>query len=223
MLSQIPQVGHEIARRNLAVVRLEYSAFCSPVPSSFIRIEPTCLPDYASPLTTEAEREISKETQFEVHDRFLLNLMEPLGDGAVGVVHPAIVEFTLQSGEKVEHNLAFSDKQHKGLMNEYRIYRHLSGRKGVKGIPTIHGVFRDPELNTLGMLMSDAGRSLRHREKEKGPKGRKVSGKQKYVGMPLSSVLIMVSMTRSGKPSLKRYKASTKLGSGTTTSGPKIC
>ncbi|KAF8907625.1 hypothetical protein CPB84DRAFT_1768376, partial [Gymnopilus junonius] len=40
-------------------------------------------------------------------------------------------------------------------------------------------MFRDPELDILGMIMSDGGRSLRDREAKKGKEGRKVSEEER--------------------------------------------
>ena len=92
---------------------------------------------------------------------------------------------TLESGETLQHmlvvKLAFSAKQQKGLKDEYRIYGHLARRGGVQGVPTVHGVFRDPELDILAMVMSDAGRSLRDRQIEKGKDGWRVSEEERYV------------------------------------------
>ncbi|PPQ71945.1 hypothetical protein CVT26_007174, partial [Gymnopilus dilepis] len=177
------KVSTEIARRRLAVVRLEYGAYCSPVASSFVRTKPTCLSGYAPMPITKEDKERARQTHFGITERFSLTLKEPLGRGAIGIVHPAIVEVTLQSGEIVKHNLvlklAFTAEQQEGLENEYRIYNYLSRKKGVKGIPTVHGVFRDPELDVLAMLMSDAGQSLRSREAAKGKEGRKVSEKER--------------------------------------------
>ena len=97
---------------------------------------------------------------------------------------------TLESGESLKHHLviklAFTAEQQKGLRNEYRVYGHLSRKKVVQGIPTVHGMFKDPELGILGMLMSDAGRSLRDREVEQGRERRKLSQEERYVCVALS-------------------------------------
>ena len=168
----------------------------------------------------------AQETHLGITERFSLTLKEPLGRGAIGIVHPAIVEVTLQSGEIVKHNLvlklAFTAEQQEGLENEYRIYNYLFRKKGVKGIPTVHGVFRDPELDVLAMLMNDAGQSLRSREAAKGKEGRKVSEKERCVCMSSHPVFV-VSVTHTEKHLLKRCKVSTKLVSGTMTLGRKIC
>ena len=71
--------------------------------------------------------------------------------------------------------IAFTEEQRKKMHNEYQIYGHLSYEEGLEGIVTVHGVFRDPESGALGMLMDDAGQSLRRREIERGGDGIQVT------------------------------------------------
>ncbi|KAF8907621.1 hypothetical protein CPB84DRAFT_1744536 [Gymnopilus junonius] len=126
------ETSNEIAKRKLALVKLHYGVYCSPAPSAFVRVGPSC---------------------------------------AVGIVHPAVVKLTMESGDILQHNLviklAFSPKQQEKLLDEYNIYVHLSQKKVIEGIVTVHGMFRDPDSGALGMLMDDAGQSLYCRERER--------------------------------------------------------
>ncbi|KAF8907628.1 hypothetical protein CPB84DRAFT_1843848 [Gymnopilus junonius] len=145
------RIANEIARRKLALVRLEYGAFCSPVPSAFVDVVL-----------------LAFLTLYTTNEYFTLTLGEPLGHGAVGIVHPARLELTLESGEILTRDLAmkfaFTPEQQKMMGNEYFIYGHLSRKEGLEGIVTVHGLFLDPETRTLGMLMDNGGLSLRRRE-----------------------------------------------------------
>ena len=71
--------------------------------------------------------------------------------------------------------LAFNKEQKEKMMHEYRIYGQLSFKKNLEGIVTVHGMFQDPESKALGMLMDDAGQSLRRREMDRGGDGIQVT------------------------------------------------
>ncbi|KAF8907637.1 hypothetical protein CPB84DRAFT_1768412, partial [Gymnopilus junonius] len=167
------EIDDEIANRDLMLVTLDYGAFCSPTPSSFLRIGPSWVPGHAMP------KEYPKQTRFNVHEYISLVLKKPLGQGAVGIVHPAAVTLTLKSGQVMKRDMvvkfAFTKEQEKKMFNEYRIYGELSFEEGLEGIVTVHGMFRDPESGAVGMLMNEAGQSLRQREIERGGDGRQVT------------------------------------------------
>ncbi|KAF8885265.1 hypothetical protein CPB84DRAFT_1850462 [Gymnopilus junonius] len=158
------ETSNEIAKRKLALVKLHYGVYCSPAPSAFVRVGPSCEPGHA-------KEEHPKQTKYKAHEYLALDLKEPIGKGAVGIVHPAVVKLTMESGDILQHNLviklAFSPKQQEKLLDEYNIYVHLSQKKVIEGIVTVHGMFRDPDSGALGMLMDDAGQSLYCRERER--------------------------------------------------------
>ncbi|PPQ97039.1 hypothetical protein CVT26_001297 [Gymnopilus dilepis] len=169
------ELAKEISRRKLALVSLDYGTFCSPAPSSFVRIGTTCVHGLAPRVITMADRQYPTRRRFETHEYFRLILKEPLGHGAVGVAHPALLELTAESGEVLTQDLvlklAFSEEQQTLMLNEYRVYEYLSQQKDVEGIVAVHGMFKDPESGTMGMLMDYAGLSLRHREIERESRG----------------------------------------------------
>ena len=123
------------------------------------------------------EKDYPTQTEFNVRERMSLVLKEPLGQGAVGVVHPAAVSVVLESGQVLKRDmvikLAFTLEQRNKIFNEYQIYGHLYD-KNLEGIVTVHGLFKDPESGALAMLMDDAGQSLRRREMERGGDGEQV-------------------------------------------------
>ncbi|KAH9487223.1 hypothetical protein JR316_0001292 [Psilocybe cubensis] len=172
-------IGEHLFNRKLALVSLDYEAMSSSVPSSFIRIGESCKRNDSSE-ETDWTRDLSNKRQFTTDEYFTLKLLAPLGDGAVGVAHPAVAEVTLLSGEVVRQNLvfkmSFTEQGQKKLRDEFNIYCRMS-RSNVKGVPDVHGLFHDAESDTLGLLMSDAGKSLRQRDLERtGVYGEKVQG-----------------------------------------------
>ncbi|KDR71713.1 hypothetical protein GALMADRAFT_253434 [Galerina marginata CBS 339.88] len=164
------KLSEELAKRKLAVVNLDYGAFCSTSPSSFFRVGPSCCPGLANPAPSHGRKDKTKSS-YNQAEYFLLTLKAPRGEGAVGIVHPATLEMTLENGDVLTENLilklAFSSKQAEGLQREFEMYRYLSEHGVVEGILTVHGLFQDPESSAMGMLMSDGGQSLRRREKER--------------------------------------------------------
>ncbi|KAF9554766.1 hypothetical protein CPC08DRAFT_753464 [Agrocybe pediades] len=165
----------ELMDRNLLLVEVDYDVYCSPVPSTFLRVEPACAPRPAATKSRYASRTVPQfavKPRCEAHEYALLTLEKPLGSGAVGVAHPAFLSLKLKSGETLEASLvlklAFTAEQKAGLRNEYRIYSRLAERSIVNGILTVYGLFSDPESGTLGLLMDYGGESLYARSQRLG-------------------------------------------------------
>ncbi|KAF9554765.1 hypothetical protein CPC08DRAFT_766443 [Agrocybe pediades] len=165
------EVAKELASRNLLLVELDYGIFCSPTPSSFIRVEPSCLPGPAEPVGKgRIRRQVVLGPRFPVkprcaaHECAVLTLREKVGFGAIGVVHPGLLIAKTSSGETLQATLmlklAFTEAQKTGLRNEYRIYSRLAAKAVVEGIIPVHGLFSDPESGALGLLMDHGGESL---------------------------------------------------------------
>lgn len=138
-------------------MELRYDIYCSPVPSSFLRV---------------VEGESYFQRRHRKHEYFLLTLGEVFGSGSIGNVHLADLEVILESGEILHRSnlamkLAFSEDQRRKLRNEYNIYCHLS-KHNVQGLVQIHGLFEDAESKTLGMLMDHCGDNLRIRQHRLG-------------------------------------------------------
>ncbi|KAF9554764.1 hypothetical protein CPC08DRAFT_712637 [Agrocybe pediades] len=158
----------ELANRNLLLVELDYDVYCSPAPSTFLRIEPACEVPSAAAAKGHSKSRSSPRfpvgSRCETHEYALLTLEKPLGSGAVGVAHPAFLSLKLKSGDTLEASLvlklAFTEDQKKGLRHEYCIYSRLAARSVVNGILSVYGLFRDPESGTLGLLMEYGGESL---------------------------------------------------------------
>jgi len=113
--------------------------------------------------------------KYLAHEYFTLVLDEPRGEGTTGIVHPATLKakVKLPSGEVSTMNsanlffkFAFSKDQQKRLLHEFRVYSHLA-QKQVKGVITVHGLFRDADSGVVGLLMDNGGQNLRQREVER--------------------------------------------------------
>ncbi|KAF4623677.1 hypothetical protein D9613_001512 [Agrocybe pediades] len=165
----------EVANRNLLLVELDYDVYCSPAPSTFLRIGPACVSRPAAAKGHSQSRPMPRfpvKSRCEAHEYALLTLAKPIGSGAVGVAHPAFLTLKLKSGDTLEASLvlklAFTAEQKAGLRNEYRIYSRLAERSIVNGILTVYDLFSDPESGTLGLLMDYGGESLYSRSKRLG-------------------------------------------------------
>ncbi|KAH9487219.1 hypothetical protein JR316_0001288 [Psilocybe cubensis] len=172
-------IGKYLIDRKLALVSLDYGPFSSSVPSSFVRIGESCRRKHSRE-ATDWVKDPTKQRKFSAHEYFTLTLLEPLGDGSVGVSHPAQAEVKLESGEVITETLvlklAFNEKTQKRMRHEFDIYCRMS-RAGIEGIVDVHGLFFDAESNTLGLLMADGGETLRNRDIARtGIYGEKISG-----------------------------------------------
>ncbi|KIM39107.1 hypothetical protein M413DRAFT_29667 [Hebeloma cylindrosporum] len=162
--SDLEQVRSILSSRPLALLSLSYGAYHSPVPSSFIRVGPSCVRGYHD----QPFKEPSRKATFLPSQYFSLTLSKPIGSGAVGTVHRALAEIELQSGVKVQHRLAvklvFSDYSgcQRRLWKEYSIYQHLASKDGVEGVLPVYGIFEDTETGTLALIMDDGGSSLQN-------------------------------------------------------------
>ena len=88
-----------------------------------------------------------------------------IGEGSTGTVHGGT--FTLNDDAFVDLDvvvkLSFREEEQERLQDEYFIYRYLNS-KGVKGIPTVLGLFINPEDDgPSALILTHAGESLYNR------------------------------------------------------------
>ncbi|KAF8907634.1 hypothetical protein CPB84DRAFT_1843853 [Gymnopilus junonius] len=133
-ISQLPK---GIAKRKLALVSMDYDV--------------------------EEEKQYPKQKRFKADEYLRLTLRKPVGRGAVGVVHPAALELTLESGDVLKREL--------NILCMVIFLR----KAGIQGVVAVHGMFKDPEPGALGMLMDYAGQNLRHREIDRIGRGEPIS------------------------------------------------
>jgi hypothetical protein len=83
--------------------------------------------------------------------------------GATGIVHNAMLEVTSTSDGvrslKVVVKFAFEREQQKRLRHEFSIYQHLASLE-IDNIPTVLGLFKDTESDTLALIMTHVGLCL---------------------------------------------------------------
>jgi hypothetical protein len=90
-----------------------------------------------------------------------------IASGATGIVHNASLEVLTASDGiqrlKIVVKFALKPKQQSRLRHEFSIYEHLASSE-VKGIPTVFGLFKDTESDTLALVMTHVGTCLLDRE-----------------------------------------------------------
>ncbi|KAF8954105.1 hypothetical protein BDZ97DRAFT_2082013 [Flammula alnicola] len=167
------ETAKEISSRELAIIRLDYEHYRSPVPSSFIRQGSSCVPG----LFDDSFKEPARKAVYSSSHFMMITLQAPIGTGAVGVIHRAVIEVETDSGEKLSHRclvkLGFSEAQQTSMRNEYNMYAHLASVQTVEGVIRVHGLFQDIETSTMALVMDHGGKSLRTRELEKDSKFKK--------------------------------------------------
>ncbi|KAJ3515650.1 hypothetical protein NLJ89_g1626 [Agrocybe chaxingu] len=158
-------LAEEVESRMLALIYLNYGCYCSPVPSSFHRVTPSC--SFTS--STESFKLPKRKGAYKPSQYFTLLLRQPLAGGAVGVGHPAEAVFESTSRGSVRNDnlvvkLAFGEAEQEKMWHEYRIYQHMWRNRDIKGIIKVYGMFQDAETGTLALLMEHGGTSATRRE-----------------------------------------------------------
>lgn len=215
----------ELVHRKLALVSLDYDAFCSPVPSSFVRIGQSCLREQPTEVTDWTNDENRQKT-YTNQEYFAFTLLAPLGQGAFAVAHPAQAELISESGHVLRSilvfKMGFTEEHQQKLKREFEIYCLISRADGVQGIPKVYGLFQGFESSALGLLMDDGGQSLRQREIAQTGKYEEqvtISSEERYVSVHLTichqaslpglTVLSQASVFRCpGKSSQTKYLSS---------------
>lgn len=153
----------ELAKRDLLLFYLDFGNYQSPVPSSFRRMEPSCVSKPVNSQSYDFKRkpEYPPECYFSVTAN-----KDHIGEGAVGVVYRVTVEIELESGSKHQRNLiikmAIGLKKER-IIHEYELYKRLAGEGVTHGVVGVHGLFHDMETGAMVMIMDDTGISLRTR------------------------------------------------------------
>ncbi|KAG6847798.1 hypothetical protein H0H93_005933 [Arthromyces matolae] len=142
----------EISSRPLALLRMQYDRFNSPVPASFLRDDTSSKPVKSS---------------YEPTEYFILTLTSYLGDGATGQIHTATVELfgsdgNMHSFSNAVVKFAFLPNPRQRLRHEFKVYQKLKA-SGITCIPEVFGLFKDVEGDTLALVMTHAGKCLADR------------------------------------------------------------
>ncbi|KIM41011.1 hypothetical protein M413DRAFT_445771, partial [Hebeloma cylindrosporum] len=150
-----------LGSRDIALFRLEYQSFNSPVPSSFLRVEPSCAPSMKDRPFSQT---VKGRQKYNPSEYFTLTLDEPFANGAIGTVHRASAKFEFGS-TTVEYpglavKLAFQEEHQEQLRKEYKIYQHMAKVGYTANILRVHGLFQDCETGLLAMIMDYGGPTL---------------------------------------------------------------
>ncbi|PPQ86191.1 hypothetical protein CVT25_006934 [Psilocybe cyanescens] len=154
---------NELAKRDLVLLYLNYGFLQSPAPSSFQRMEPSCV---SRPFNNERYIFKRKPTYPPASYISVTANNDYVGDGAVGLIYRITVEIELDSGTKYQRNLILKlaiDLKKERIIQEYQSYKRLAAAGVTYGIIGVHGLFHDMETGAMIMIMDDAGMSLRDR------------------------------------------------------------
>ncbi|KAG5651320.1 hypothetical protein H0H81_009093 [Sphagnurus paluster] len=139
-------VKEESRSRPLALVELRYSIYNSPAPASFLRLGHL------------------QKTSYGPEEYLSVIVASKIAAGATGVAHEAQLRLLTSGGNFRSTNavikLAFEPEQNERLRHEFGVYEHLFSRGVAEGMPTVYGLFKDAESDTLALLMSHVGASL---------------------------------------------------------------
>lgn len=158
MLTVLCQWGTRQAQsQNELMLYLTYGVYDSIHPALFNRgsHDPDIYGIYSPPTSPSY---LAKES-----DRFELFVTSEIGERSAGILHGGVVEIESDKESAsldVTVKFAFTTAHQKKLAHELFMYTVLES-KGIKGIPTIIGVFHDVEENGPSCLViSHAGASL---------------------------------------------------------------
>ncbi|EDR08325.1 uncharacterized protein LACBIDRAFT_327453 [Laccaria bicolor S238N-H82] len=155
----------EVGHRDLALVRLEYSFYSSPVSASFLRSDASLVPG-ENPAPFKSPKRKAGYTAVEY---ISVTLGDQIGEGIIGVVHRGTLSLRTTHAtltRQVAAKLAFSKEQQRSLRHEFTIYTRL-WQRNVKGILPVYGLFQDMEDGPLMLLLGYGGISLFSREQER--------------------------------------------------------
>jgi hypothetical protein len=145
--------------RKFLLLHLHYDIYDTISPELFLRTSFASSGDDDTPHPPIHETDVSQNTVL------LLFLNSELGHGNTGVVHGGILEIQTEDRtlrQPIAAKLSFSDEQRERLQDEWLVLTHLASQ-GVEGIPTLLGMFHNPNVATgpLCLLMGHVGKSLR--------------------------------------------------------------
>jgi hypothetical protein len=163
-------------------MRLQYGAYHSSTPASFLRTNPDLFPS-AVKLQSQSQsrrfRTPRPKPSYKSHEYFTI----VLGPQIAPATHTATLELELESCSAstttnavtatVTHNdvivkLGFSPEEKERLHREYRVYERLA-RRGVRGVPHVFGLFQDLARDGLGdvplaLVLADDGEAVSRRD-----------------------------------------------------------
>jgi hypothetical protein len=178
-------------------MRLQYGAYHSSFPASFLRTSPELS---ASVVHSRKSRTPRQKASYKPHEYFTI-ILGPLSsnpDSDGGATHTATLVLRLDdntspytvSHKNVLVKMGFSLEEKERLQHEYLVYERLA-RKGVRGVPYVFGMFQDLDVSGgVALVLMDDGETLSVREdtrlmegEREGTPGKvKVSPTERYLG-----------------------------------------
>ena len=152
----------ETARRNLALLRLEYGVYNSPTPTALYRVGPATT--RGSVFEGQSLLGDKRKRKYSPADYFRITLTsDVIAEGATGRVHNAKVEVQADNGHIYGYTavakIARQQKKRQKLQHEFAVYLYMA-RQGVNSIARVYGLFEDAVNEAVVLVMSHAGTSL---------------------------------------------------------------
>ncbi|KAH9474846.1 hypothetical protein JR316_0013314 [Psilocybe cubensis] len=164
------EIDKKAAKRDLLLFYLNFEMLCSPAPSSFQRMEPSCV---SRPFQNQSYH-FKRKPSYPPESYILVTAhQDDIGHGAMGLIYRVTVEIEMNDGSKHQRplilKLAIGLKKDQ-IIREYEMYKRLAEADVTYGIVGVHGLFHDMESDAMLLIMEDAGKSLRTRAIEKNLK-----------------------------------------------------
>lgn len=152
----------ETARRNLALLRLEYGIYNSPTPAALYRVGPATI--HGSAFEGKYLFGDRGKRKYTPADYFRITLTsDVIAEGATGRVHNAKVEVQVDNGRVYSYTavakIARQEKKRQKLRHEFAVYLYMA-RQGVNSVARVYGLFEDAANEAVVLVMSHAGTSL---------------------------------------------------------------
>lgn len=152
----------EAARRNLALLRLEYGVYNSPTPAALYRVGPATI--HGSAFEGTYLFGDKRKRKYSPADYFRITLTsDVIEEGATGRVHHAKVEVQADNGHIYGYTavakIARQQKKRQRLRHEFAVYLYMA-RQGVNNAAQVYGLFEDAANEAVVLVMSHAGTSL---------------------------------------------------------------
>ncbi|PPQ98979.1 hypothetical protein CVT24_003475 [Panaeolus cyanescens] len=143
----------EIASRHVLLVSFDFGIYHSPAPSSFLRVRPSCRPDFLSkdfkPPKANCKYPLTKCLNFVAKEK--------LGRGAIGTAFRGTLELETEEGCIVDENIVLKiplgTKPAERIYDEYSWYERLAKAGVTEGIVKVHGIFEDVETGATALMM----------------------------------------------------------------------
>ncbi|KAF9042139.1 hypothetical protein BJ165DRAFT_1485833 [Panaeolus papilionaceus] len=162
----------EISRRRILLVSFNFDVYHSLSPSSFLRVSPSCHPDFVNTLVQPPK----SNKRYLLRECMNFVATEKIASGSAAAVFRGVVQIQTEGGgkmieERVVLKIPLGTQPPSKIYDEYKTYVNFSAAGIMEGILPVYGVFEDVETGSLAMMIRDGGIDLWQREREREGRG----------------------------------------------------